>query len=482
MSSIKKTIYILTLACFCLSIAIMSVFAEEKIITTENDESNDLFRKVVVYNFETALKKEKEKYFSEIIPDNLAKELERTGKYFVEISKSVVNIVDVQDKQYSAYLNDLASKAVEFSADYILTGSFRTRRKTVYVLCHIYIARLNKIIKISVSRKNLGVFLSGLIDELSQKVDIETSKYNKQKSGVPYILPKGGIYSFHKQITIKSDLKDAEIWYSLNGSKPKRSKSKKQTGPSFRYTKPFDIYKSQTVKAVAYKKGYEKSDVATQHYKIKDPVRSLVIGAMWGKLQYIGDWKDNLKNSKSTIATGYGYWELSNIKTVRKVPVLRNFALLGASDMSFTELEESTDGLVNTTGIGATTERPLRMNYWSFYGGLMYKIRIGHYVSLNLSAGYGVAAMQLTSDNKHNGYTSYFVRPMKLEGAEWSFPYFSSGINVEVAYGPVFCVASVSYKHIFVKKDDELVATDNIITDDKPMKAIAYQGGVGIRF
>lgn len=61
-------------------------------------------------------------------------------------------------------------------------------------------------------------------------------------------------------ITLKDALKDAAIYYTLDGSTPSRQ--------SARYTQPFDITGSTTIKAIAYKDGYAASFPVTARYEV----------------------------------------------------------------------------------------------------------------------------------------------------------------------------------------------------------------------
>jgi TolB-like protein len=464
----SKNIIKIVFFIFLLLLSGLSLGAEESVeISTEKgkkSQDEDLFRKVVIYGFDSQNKDNKEKYYSEIIPGNIGKELERTERYFVEIKSDILKISDLKDKEYSAYLNNLSEKANSNSADYLVTGTYRTVKKNIYISCHVYIARLNKILIVNSSRKDLGVFLSGLIDEVTQKIDTQMAKFNLQKTGVPTILPRGGIYSFYETINMKSGFKNAEIWYTLDGNDPDKTNATLYTGP-------FDLYKSATVKAVTYKKGFRKSDMAKQHYKIKDPVKLLAFGAMYGRLSFIKDYNNSFVEKSTEIITGYAYVQLGKLG-LRKVPVLRNMAVFGAVDFAYAEIDGA-----GPTGLPVTELPPFHMNFMGLYGGLMYKIRLGSYFSIDLNAGAGQARVTISSDKEHLGFKSHFAQPVHPAGFEWIVPYFSGGMQVEAAVGPVLCTISTSYKYLMFK-DSDMWGADKI----DPMEALAFQAGVGLRF
>ncbi len=449
---------------------------------TSAQQNSDLFRKVVIFNLLNLNENLENNYFSEIISKDLAKDLERTGKYFVEIGKIVIAPLKIDDKDYKLFLKDLNARALKHSADYLIVGQYKSNDKQIFIKYNLFITRLNKIITLNFSRDNLGVFLSGLIDELSQKIDGKMSKYTEYKTNVPKIIPKGGIFNFYKRIEIKSKVKKAEIWYTLDGSSPirelknlkkdKKDKKdkKKKSGKSYKYTEPFTIYDSVTIKAVGYKAGYNKSDIAREHYRIKDSSSHIAFGYLYGKFSLIGDPGDAIKSSSATILTAYGYWEFANFDAVKTNAFFRNFAIYGAFDSAHAELKD--DAAPGEIEPSVTT--PLHFNFWAMYGGLMYKIRLGEMFAINLLAGGGMAYAQLTSDKSYDGFASYYVRPPMVR--QWTAPYFSTTIETEFTIGFIFFEIGVSYKHIFFND-----AEDNGSTIET-LKAYVYHGGAGLKF
>lgn len=97
-------------------------------------------------------------------------------------------------------------------------------------------------------------------------------------------------------VTLQSNDTTAEIFYTLNGKSP--------TNKSLRYTKPFKIKNSCTIKAIACKKGKISSFPAikelpfihikkiTFDFPPKAPYNRNVSNSLWnGKLGYCGDWR-----------------------------------------------------------------------------------------------------------------------------------------------------------------------------------------------
>lgn len=84
----------------------------------------------------------------------------------------------------------------------------------------------------------------------------------------PSINGPSAIFKGKQSISISNSLKDAEIYYTTDGSTP--------SAASLRYTQPFEIDKSSQIKAIAYKAGYVNSfpveasyQTGDQHYTIQ---------------------------------------------------------------------------------------------------------------------------------------------------------------------------------------------------------------------
>ena len=78
----------------------------------------------------------------------------------------------------------------------------------------------------------------------------------------PVITPENSEIDDETVITISSATEGAEIYYTIDGSTPTA------TGSSIKYTGPFTIDRSRTIKAIATKAGFEVSSVVTKEYFI----------------------------------------------------------------------------------------------------------------------------------------------------------------------------------------------------------------------
>ncbi len=96
--------------------------------------------------------------------------------------------------------------------------------------------------------------------------DIKTYEYtfNFPTATAPLISPSSGMYQDVTMIEITSTLAGAEIHYTTDGSRPELN--------SNRYTSPFAISKSMTIRARAFKMDYNPSEVSCHTFEIIMPL------------------------------------------------------------------------------------------------------------------------------------------------------------------------------------------------------------------
>lgn len=93
--------------------------------------------------------------------------------------------------------------------------------------------------------------------------DVAERRFVREWIGLarPSISPEGGLFAAEKQhVTISCESEGATIYYTLDGTLPSAVNG-------FRYTGPFDLYRSATVTAVATKYDWMDSEVASASFK-----------------------------------------------------------------------------------------------------------------------------------------------------------------------------------------------------------------------
>lgn len=84
--------------------------------------------------------------------------------------------------------------------------------------------------------------------------------------------PAGGIVEKGTIVKLTTDVSGADIYYTLNGTTPSKSSNRYNSSG-------ITINESCTLKAIAYKDGYEDSDVLTEKYTVNDPDLKITLSA-----------------------------------------------------------------------------------------------------------------------------------------------------------------------------------------------------------
>nr|MCR5281747.1 leucine-rich repeat protein [Lachnospiraceae bacterium] len=99
------------------------------------------------------------------------------------------------------------------------------------------------------------------------KKAVEISAIYRDRDAVasPVIDPADGIYEDRQAVILTSDTKDAEIYYTTDGSEPSTQSTK--------YVRPFFVSKTTVIKAIAVKEGLKDSLVTTAAITIKEEAK-----------------------------------------------------------------------------------------------------------------------------------------------------------------------------------------------------------------
>ena len=156
-------------------------------------------------------------------------------------------------------------------------------RKTFYVIISILV-----LLALFTACEGVGGQMTSQTTEQtpSQTPDVPS------KLTVPKITPAAGDYpDGFKDISLSTEIPDAEIYYTTDGSAP--------TDTSSRYTGPFRIIGSKTVKAIAYS-GNQTSAVVTATYNLNAGKTASQLGVITGTLSLASNLSDEVKESLAT--------------------------------------------------------------------------------------------------------------------------------------------------------------------------------------
>ena len=138
----------------------------------------------------------------------------------------------------------IVSSSNEDNIYFTLDGGEPTKKSKRYILPFDFPAE--GIIKARVIRNNLMSSISEM-------------EFKKLKMIAPVITPQNIYFTDSVLVTISNEVENSEIYYTLDGSQP--------TNKSQRYNKPFYIKDNIVLKAIAYKKGFEHSNIISSEYQ-----------------------------------------------------------------------------------------------------------------------------------------------------------------------------------------------------------------------
>ena len=106
-------------------------------------------------------------------------------------------------------------------------------------------------------------FKKGYLESVSSSLELEITGTVL----LPQILPIGGAYQDAIEVTIHSSTDNSVIFYTLDGSEPDSTKTI--------YESPFILSENATVKAIAYRYGWNESDITSKEYFILNTPQNL---------------------------------------------------------------------------------------------------------------------------------------------------------------------------------------------------------------
>jgi predicted Zn finger-like uncharacterized protein len=105
--------------------------------------------------------------------------------------------------------------------------------------------------------------------------DVVTAEFTITRTvATPAMSPSGGRFDKNQSVSLSCGTSDAAVYYTLDNSDPTEKSSK--------YEKPIEIAESGTLKAKAFKEGWEPSDIATAEFEITRSVAEPVISPAGG--------------------------------------------------------------------------------------------------------------------------------------------------------------------------------------------------------
>lgn len=395
---------------------------------------------ILIFNFDNNTNDRKNDYLKQILPKSIKIEIDKTSQYNTFTTNVGKNIKGLNSSQYSSYLTELAIISKDNNVQYIVTGSYTIEKKKISITTHVYISRLNKIVKLTAEREVLGVLMNDLIDEIAIKISREFKRYYQLKSDAPLIEPNSGLYPFYVNVKLDTEIRDTELWYTTDGSTPTKSNGKKFEDEEI------IIKESATFKVTAFKNGWKPSETITREYKIKHQPDLFLVNLGYSYMYFINDpWKDEINKSNGMMYSLNFFMDLGAIDKIKPKPAIRDFGFVASLEAAHAQTEQQVE--------------PMHFNFWGVHGGLLYKMRLNRLFSIDAAFTGGAMYTVIYFDEEYDGLINSGKLP-EIE-SESTDPYFTSSLNMNGKFGSVVLTIGASFRYIYYKENPAQIFTAN---------------------
>lgn len=159
--------------------------------------------KVVLYYFKDLSASTDYSYYSYIIPDSIAVDLKRSKRFDVitfPVSADTLPKGATNDIRNS-HIRMLSEKGREFSAAYIICGSYHIKNRRIFIDTQIFIVERQEIVEVSESSSELGTMLFAMIDSITKKINSELGRYAPHKAVDAPVMTSSPFYNFIRGTT-----------------------------------------------------------------------------------------------------------------------------------------------------------------------------------------------------------------------------------------------------------------------------------------
>jgi len=374
--------------------------------------------------------------FSKIVPQSVAKELQRLGY-------TVTRVESPGDASAQA------SEAAAVSASYIITGSFSLNEKRLVVESRIFVASTGRTLTVAAEQPE-GPMLSAIIGDISGKTAGYIDRYIPRMTAEPVFDPSPKDLKKKGTVSIRTAEDDTEVLFTTNGTDPDRDKNPKHTN---RYTAPLTIGNSTTFRAVAQREGWYPSSVVEAAYRIDNPYRTFFFTVAGGVGTATGAWEKRLEAGNSlSVKMNLGF---NIIPALSENGFFRNLYFLTQFDSFSAETKEWWDSGTET----------MLFNTYAVSGGLMYRIRLGSYFFIEPDFCWGYSWNQLSQD--YDGVIAGLIK--KPSSDEQKNEQTAAGsVSTGMMFGRFAFGINVSYRWIDFSHD--------------PLYLVSYNAFVSLRF
>jgi hypothetical protein len=410
------------------------------------DEPVDGPKKTIIYQFtdlspveapndkaKKAPAQERFEYLSTILPTNLKRDIESSGKFVVEIIPSKIEWLD-DATDVDTKLDVLAETAKKNEAQFVVFGSFSVVQSRLAIKVHVFSNRAKKIIPVSIDKEKVGVMFDSIITELSSRSASEMERYILKRAEPPLFIPEENSFNFFKEISLKPANEGDEIWYTTDGSEPSREEGAL-------YKNPVTFRKSSRIRAVTYHEGLYVSKPVDKNVTITYPLSRFTIGHSFGSTIFLGETGKHTSSPTNNLTTFFVQWEFANISRLQEIPLIKNMGLIASFDSGRGEDKNSSSG----SGKGGGYVMSVTL-------GPVYTFRLADFLSADFGIVAGYAHLTHFQDSKGNGWKDIFNIPPK-SGDTLNRPGYGAISRLNFIWGHLFLHADAGYRLVFMNDD-----------------------------
>jgi TolB-like protein len=139
--------------------------------------------KVVIYYFQDKSESDKFGYLSSIIPDSIAKDINRIGEYETETFPVNVDYLDssASDEDQNNFIQLLMNMDKEVKADFMLIGSYYVEGNQIVILTQFFDVERQKIIYVGETESKISAIVLEMIEDATNNIISALKKAAKIK-------------------------------------------------------------------------------------------------------------------------------------------------------------------------------------------------------------------------------------------------------------------------------------------------------------
>ena len=128
--------------------------------------------KVVIYYFQDKSESDKYRYLSSIIPDSIAKDINRLGEYEAETFPVNVDYLDnsSSEEDKNVFIQLLKDMDKEVKADFMLIGSYYVEGNRIVIVTQFFDVERQKIIYIGETESKISAIVLVMIEEATNTI------------------------------------------------------------------------------------------------------------------------------------------------------------------------------------------------------------------------------------------------------------------------------------------------------------------------